>query len=54
MLNTQWQAILLAELAHKGFIAIGRLTTQMMIYMQYVQTLARNGSDAAPVHDIQL
>ena len=54
MLNTQRQAILRAELAHKGLVAIGRLTTQVMIYMQYVQTLARNGSDAAPVHDIQL
>ena len=54
MLNTQRQAVLRAQVTYKGLVAIGCLPAQMMVYMQHVQSLARNGSDAAPVLDIQL
>ena len=54
MLNAQRQAVLHAQITYKGLVAIGCLPAQMMVHMQHVQTLACNGSDAAPVLDIQL
>ena len=54
MLNAQRQAVLHAQITYKGLVVIGCLPAQMMVYMQHVQSLARNGSDAAPVLNIQL
>ena len=54
MFHTERQAILCTEIAHKGLIAVGRLASQMMVYMKNVQALASNGGGAAPILDIQL
>ena len=54
VLHTQRSTILRAELTHKGLVAIGRLAAQMMVYMQHVQSFARDGSYTTPILNIQL
>ena len=53
VLHTQRQAKTLAQIANEHLVAVRSLTAQVMVNVQHVQPLPRDGDAAATVCDIE-